>query len=251
MGLSGKARFLILFAIGAAAFGQSFDVASIRVSELARKGGEGSRREQIEVSPGSVIMHNLRFLSLVRWAYHVKDYQVNGPSWISSERYDLSAKAGEKADEEQMQAMLQKLLADRFQLAVHKEKKEMSVYVLTVGKGGPKFKPSASDGEMNFQPSGMFKAKASGVTVQQFCDLLSNPLQAPVLDETGLKGKFDAQVDMSPYIPQDPTEIKGPQDIAAIAVTALQEMLGLKLESKKAAVDLIVVDKAEKMPTEN
>src|SRR4029077_3672305 len=92
------------------AFGQpapAFYVASVRVSQIGKAGGEGSRRESIQFSPDSVTMRNVSFRSAVRWAYHVMDYQVTGPDWMGSERYDIAAKAAAPVREDQLRSMLQ------------------------------------------------------------------------------------------------------------------------------------------------
>jgi uncharacterized protein (TIGR03435 family) len=241
----------------------AFDVASVRVStappprgpEMMHGGGE-----KIEANPGSLIMRNVRFASCVQWAYNVQDYQVTGPGWIQSQRYDIAAKAAGDAKEEQLRLMLQALLADRFKLECHKESKVIPLYALVVGKGGHKLHPSEGDGPEDFRQSGQMRMVAHNVSVTRITEMLSMPfnqlLHTPVIDETGLKGKYDFTVDLTPYLSEEmmkhqPGSAPVMPDLVGIAQAALQEQLGLKLESKKSEVELIVVDKAEKVPTEN
>jgi len=137
-----KHRFtctLGMLALAASAAAQSaplptFDVASIKPSNAPQGGPRdgihgpngpfaGARRERITASPGSLIMANVRFATMVRWAYNVEDYQVTGPGWIRDDRYDLSAKAGTAAPEAELRLMLQALLAERFRMTMHRQTK--------------------------------------------------------------------------------------------------------------------------------
>lgn len=229
----------------------SFDVASIKPSQVVREGGRGGRRERIQAPPGSLIMGSVRFSTLVRWAYGVQDYQVSGPAWINDERYDLSAKAADPVPEADLRKMLQNLLVERFHLAIHRQTKEMSAYVIVVGKNGPKMQPSQTEGEPSLRQNGMMNVVAERADLNEMLSMLSQALQAPVIDQTGLKGRYDFKVDMTPYITPELLSGKGPPDIAGIAIIALQEQLGLKMESKKLPVEMIIVDRAEKTPIEN
>jgi uncharacterized protein (TIGR03435 family) len=251
---------LTVFAAGQA-FGQSapaasvFDVASVRVSEIGRAGGPGSRRQSIQFSPDSVTMRNVTFRASIQWAYHVMDYQITGPDWMASERYDIAAKAAAAVPEDQLRQMMQALLAERFKLAFHRQTKELPAYVLLVAKGGPKFKESDSEGEMNIDPQlNRMIVAIQRAPLSQLVDTLSNILRAPVLDETGLKGKYDITIDVAQYLPEM-GGLRGGRgasiDPIPIIMTGLQEELGLKLESRKMPLDLLIVDHAEKVPTEN
>jgi uncharacterized protein (TIGR03435 family) len=243
-------RLVFLAALIVSAYGQpAFEVASIRASQIGKAGGEGSRRENIQAAPGSLNMRNVSLKSCIRWAYHVMDYQVSGPGWLGFERFDIVAKAEGPASEEQLRAMMQALLAERFKLAVHRETKELTAYTLLVGKNGPKFHESTSEGETSIEP----EKKTMTVTVQrapvtQLVEMLANILHAPVLDHTELKGRYDITINIAKYLPE--AGDASPDPIALI-VTGLQQELGLKLESKKTPVDLVVVDHAEKVQVEN
>ncbi len=225
----------------------AFDVASVKPSRIV---GPGGRRERIETAPGSLIMGNVRFVSVVRWAYHVFEYQVSGPGWIGDERYDVVAKAGSPVSEYELRQMLQTLLVERFQLAIHRQTKEMSAYVVTVGKNGHKMQESKTEGPMKVTPNGLM-VTVERADLDEAAAMLSQPLQAPVVNMTGLKGRWDFKADAAPYMTPEVMNAKGLPDVIGVGITALQEQLGLKLESKRVPVEMIVVDRAEKTPVEN
>lgn len=239
--------------VGAAmAFGQAFEVASVKASQTGKGGGEGSRREGVEVSPGSLIMRNVRFTTAIKWAYSVQEYQISGPGWMSDERYDIVAKAGTPAPENQLRTMLQALLKERLKLDLHRITKEMQAYVVTVGKNGHKLHESKTEGPPSLKPNGKMGVLAERADLDDLGRQLSEPLRAPVINMTGLTGRFDFTMDIAPYITEE--VMKQPNsvpDIIAIAIVAIQEQLGLKLESRKVAVEILVIDRAEKTPTEN
>jgi uncharacterized protein (TIGR03435 family) len=238
-----------------AAIPPAFDVASVRVSQIGKAGGEGSRRENIQVTPDAVNMRNVSFKSATRWAFHVMDYQVNGPDWINVERYDINAKSATPVPEQQLRQMMQALLAERFKLATHRVTKELPSYVLTVGKNGPKFTESTSEGEADIKPDQKrMQIEVKRAPVSQLVDGLSNIFRAPVIDQTGLTGKYDITIDLAKYLPDFAQREGGggpPPDPLAIITRGVQEELGLKLDAKKMPIDLVVIDKAEKVPVEN
>jgi uncharacterized protein (TIGR03435 family) len=227
-----------------------FDAASIRPHPLGR-GGEGSKRESIEANPGSLNMRNISLKSAIRWAYHVMDYQISGPDWLGYERFDIMAKAAGPAPEAELRTMLQALLAERFQLKLHKETKELPAYVLLIAKGGIKFHESKEEGEMvTAQDKNHMTITMKRVPASQFIEMLSGALRAPVINNTGLEGRYDATIDVSKYM-ADVAPKDGQFDPVPLIVTGLQEELGLKLESKKMPLDLLIIDHAEKVPVEN
>jgi uncharacterized protein (TIGR03435 family) len=237
---------VISFPLWLSAADLTFDVASIKPSLGTGGREEGGKRDQITTSPGSLTMRNVTLNSCMKWAYGVQDYQISGPGWTAEERYDIAAKAEAPALDDQLKLMLQTLLAERFKLTFHRQSKEFSVLALTVAKGGPKFHESEGEGESSFQ-TGKASATAKRVAMPQFAEQLSGPLRMPVLDMTGLKGRYDFMVDLLPYAPERPDS---PVDIIAIVITALQEQLGLKVESRKSPIEVLVVDRAER-PSEN
>jgi uncharacterized protein (TIGR03435 family) len=175
---------------------------------------------------------------------------------MGGQRFDIVAKAGSPATEEQLRSMLQSLLAERFKLELHRQTKEMTAYILTVPKSGHKLTPSQSPGPVSIKPnSNRMGAVAQGATIADLTSMLSNQLHAPVLDETGLTGRFDAMIDASPYVEDllamRPQPGGPPPDIAGLLIRGVQEQLGFKLDSRKAAAELLVIDRIEKTPTEN
>jgi uncharacterized protein (TIGR03435 family) len=199
---------------------------------------------------------------LITFAYgvHVKQI-VDGPAWFGSDKYDLDGQPDGQGqpNEKQWKTMVQKLLADRFKLTFHRDKKELSAYVLVVGKNGPKL--TKSQGEPNGLPGLMFRGpgifNASNATMMNFAGILQAAvLDRPVVDQTGLQGKYDFPVKWTPDESQFASfgqKIPPPSDNADAPpglFTAIQEQLGLKLESTKAPVEVLVIDHVEK-PSEN
>jgi len=222
-----------------------FDVASVKVSAAGRRGS------RIEAPPGSLIMNNVTLLEVVAWAYHVFEYQVTAPGWMGEQRYDISAKAGSPVEEIELRKMLQGLLAERFQFEMHRQTKEMQAYVMTIAKGGHKMQEASNAGAMDVKPKGM-GATVLRADLDELAAMASKPLQAPVVNETGLKGKWDFTVDATPYLtPEVMANAKSPTDLIGLGITAMREQLGIKVESKRVAVQMIVVDRAERIPVEN
>jgi uncharacterized protein (TIGR03435 family) len=244
-------RILIGVLLVSAAVGQPvFEVASVRASAGGK--GEGSRRESIQTSPGSLTMRNVTLKSAIGWAYHVMTYQVTGPDWLNFDRYDIAAKASEGAPDKQLELMLQALLAERFKLTLHRETKELPCFVMVAAKGGLKFHESEiTDGEPVINPNKTsMSVEVKGVPATQFVEMLSTILHAPVINNTGLSGRYDATVNFGKYLP-DGSGKEGAFDPISTILLGLQEELGLKLESKKMPLDLLIVDHAEKVPVEN
>jgi uncharacterized protein (TIGR03435 family) len=249
-----RAAAVGFFFSAACAFPQArFDVASIKPSRLS---GEGRNRESIIANPGTLAIHNVSLRSALQWAYRMKEYQVSGPAWIGDERYDISAKAASSAGEDQLRAMLQNLLTDRFKITLHRETKVLPLYALLVAKNGPKLTAGKADGKSVLEPKGTGLA-ARDTSLGEVADLLTQVatrMNLPyVVDMTGLKGRYNFTVDASELL-RSITDGKIAPDAAAIMVGVseiLQEQLGLKAELRKAPTDVLIVDHAEKLPTEN
>ncbi len=312
----------------------AFEVASIKPAapqpagmlRVMMRGGPGTP------DPGQLTYTNVTLKNILMNAYDVKGYQIQGPGWLDSERYDVMAKIPKGATKEQFRLMLQNLAAERFKVALHRDTKEMPVYSLVVGKNGPKMKesvedpapkdgagseggpsagntggaalaprpldphgpvvsgriPVGKDGMPQLPPGspkgtmmmmmngGRFRMNASGQTMVGLVNMLANQLGRPVIDNTGLTGKYDFTLD---FAPEEGGRMPGPMGAMPIQApshagegggggggplasqpegqpglslfTAVQEQLGLKLEQKKGPVELIVIDRAEKVPTEN
>jgi uncharacterized protein (TIGR03435 family) len=208
--------------------------------------------------PGRLRFANITLRHLIETAYSVMPYQIEAPSWLESVQFDIVAAVPQGATREQTKLMLQNLLADRFQLKLHHSTKEFPVYMLVVAKSGLNLKeavgdPSTEGGRAKARGT-IRKTDASGAqitrfefdgwTMAKFADMLTQTSQAdrPVFDMTGLLGKYDIRMEFAP-------DILNPHS-APDLFTALTEQLGLKLESKKAPVDVLVVDSVQR-PTEN
>ena len=203
---------------------------------------------------------NANVRTLLVNAYHLMIDQVAGlPGWADSDTFDIEAKMDEesasaleklpnKEKYHQQDLMLQELLADRFKLKVHRETKDLPVYALVVAKGGLKIKesPDATDGSysMRMGPTGGWQIDGPGIAIGSLTISLTNEVGRTIVDKTGLTGKYDITLKWTPEWQQG-TADSGPSIFAA-----LEEQLGLKLESTKGPVGTIVVDHVEK-PQQN
>ena len=233
----------------------AFEVATIKPSDPNRPGKLFTVRGQ------EVVTINTTLNDLITMAYDLHVKQITGaPAWLDSEKYDVTGKPEipGQPNVTQLKVMIQKLLADRFQLKFHKEKKELNVYVITVVKGGEKITKSQSD--PNSLPGLFFGRAPAGMnfnvrnaTIAEVASVLQGSvLDKPIVDQTGLIGKYDFTLKFTPdpgqmtglggAPPPPPDNIEAPPDIFA----AFQQQLGLKLESTKAPADVIVIDKVEK-----
>jgi uncharacterized protein (TIGR03435 family) len=226
---------------------QAFAVASIRPSAAEVKFEHDGKTE---TTPGTLRMQDVTVSTCIKWAYSVQDRQISGPEWLQSQHYDIIAKADGPATEDEMKLMLRALLADRFKLSFHREGKELRSYVMTVAKSGHKLHESPSDGKPSRQNSAI-GSTVRATTLKEFGDFLSGPLQTPVVDMTGLTGRYDFVLDFTPYLPDGEHAMKTDYaNTTGIIIAALQGELGLKLESRKESVDVLVIEHVEK-PSEN
>lgn len=233
----------------------SFEVATIKPSKPDQQ-GKGFR-----VLPnGGFTTINTTLDDMIKFAYDVQDKQViGGPDWIGSEKFDVDAKPDTPGlpNERQLKSMVQKLLADRFQLKFHRDKKELSAYVLSVAKNGPKMTKD-TDVPNNGLPSLFFRGlgvlPVHNATMGEFANLMQSAvLDRPVVDQTGLDGRWDFVLKWTP----DESQFGGmgikvppPSETAAADAppplfTALQEQIGLKLEAAKTPVGVLVLDHVE------
>jgi uncharacterized protein (TIGR03435 family) len=218
----------------------AFAVASIRPSAEAVKFEHDG---VTETTPGSVHMRDVTVATCITWAYGVQHGQVSGPRWIENDHWDIQAKSDEPVKVEQLKLMMRALLAERFGLAFHHEQKELRAYVLVVGKGERKFRP-ADAAEAPLRTNSAMGSVVRALTMQEFADFLSQPLQKPVVDRTGLPGRWDFSFDFTNYLPRREGEER--PDFEGVLNATLQGEVGLKLESEKTLVDVLVVDRVEK-----
>lgn len=237
---------LALLAGMAAAQTPAFEVASVKLHP-----GEITFSADPAIRGSRVVAAALTLVDLLTYAYDARYEQISGaPAWASKDHYDINAKvAGDgPVSKEQARGMMQALLAERFSLQIHREKKEMPVYALVVAKGGHKMKESAPDAKGGNYTTGSSRGmvmEAARGTMQRLAEQLSHSAGRPVVDRTGLAGYWAYRFEWNP--------VAGAPDAPADApsmFTAIQEQLGLKLEPSKAPFDMLVVDRAER-PAEN
>lgn len=263
----------------ASAAGATFEVASVKPNKT------NDRRVMIQLPPtGRLTATNVPLRFMIRTAFDVQDFQiVGGPSWVASDRFDITAKAPDGVvDQEQIRPMLRALLADRFKLVVHNETREMPTYALVMarpdGKLGPNMKVNTLDCEAVFRAGrggappppprpgepiqcgsmiGPGTMTAGGMQLDDLARTLSQFVAGVVVNKTGLKERYDIQLN---YAPEGRGVGPGPglggPDAPQVdpnlpsLFTALQEQLGLKLESQRGPVEVVVIDRVEQ-PTED
>jgi uncharacterized protein (TIGR03435 family) len=246
-------RSFLLLAMAAAAFAQTapetFDVASIRAAAVVVRDPHAF---QVHSSPTSVTMRSVTLKGAIAWSWSVMDNEVQGPGWLESDYYDVIAKTSAPHTEDELRRMFQAVLGERFGVSVHRERKVMQAYVLTVDKTGLKMTETAAEGDsvIEQQPKRMALA-LQRTSMPEIATLLSRVLQTPVVDATNLRGRYDAVFDMSKYAEDMHPAEGAPIDMAGVITTALREEIGLRMEPKKTAIDIVVVDHAEKVPQAN
>lgn len=298
----GIAVFACAIAFGQATEGLTFEVASVKPAAPPAADGRmffGGRGGPGTPDPGQITWTNATLKTLLTIAYDVKNYQVNGPAWLDTERYDIIAKVPEGATKEQVNVMWQNLLRERFGMVVHHDSKEFQVDELQVAKGGSKLKettldpnapppppPTGPPGPPKLDKNGFPEMNGPGLMMliqvgatggpvghmvaraqplSQLVTTLGNQLNRPVVDKTGLTGKYDFNLEYTPdmsRMPPPPLGLAGPgpapgapgdnaSEPGSNLAAAIQQQLGLRLVGSKAKLDVVVVDKAERVPTEN
>jgi uncharacterized protein (TIGR03435 family) len=192
---------------------------------------------------------------LLEWSYGIQPSQHSGgPSWIGTDRYDIVAKAEGNATDDQMKLMVQTLLADRFKLKLHHERKALPVYVISVGKTAPKLFPPKDEEthSLRFAPQMdadqkivSYRLLAMRYTLRQLTDLFARQMGSVIVNETGLNGEFDFTIDLT-------ADEGRPHSLdPALLITAMREQLGLTVKAQKVPVDILVIDSAEKVAAGN
>jgi len=185
---------------------------------------------------------------LIRIAWQVKDYQIIASAWMGDEKYEIIANMPPGVDRGQAPAMLRNLLEARFHLQLHKEKRAIPVYALIAAKGGPKLAVAAGPpnrhGGNAWTDGGVGHLSAPNSPAAALADLLTRISDRPVIDATGLTGIYDFELTYAPGLSATLSDA-GPNLVAALAE------IGLKLEKRDAQIEVLVVDHADKVPTEN
>jgi uncharacterized protein (TIGR03435 family) len=265
--------------------GQSkmFEVASVKVAtspgRIQMRGGPGTS------DPGRISYNSVPLKPLIFAAYSVADFQLKGPAWLESERYDISAVIPAGTSSRDFQAMMRQLMEDRFHLAVHRESKEVSGYRLVVGKKGPGLKASTDEsvstgsaipphgaakkglGQDRFpqvaapvgsplilRMNGKVKLAVRQVTLPELAAILAAEVDRAVVDATGLSAKYDVTLY---YVPEQPSRIQAragvsQEEVSGITLErAVEEQLGLRLEKGVVSIQYLVVDRVERIPAGN
>ena len=249
---------------GWSAFGQSaaplsFEVASVKPAIPGPWRESKIVADRIDL-PGVTLRYCLAFSN------GLKEYQISGPAWLGEQKYDIVAKGSAGTTRDELPAMMQALLAQRFKLQAHTERKDFNVLVLVVGKNGPKLKKSSKDPGaeelgakfgMSMASSGVGRLEAKNATMAALANTLARLVGGPVIDMTALTGRYDLDLE---YLPGDGNAMSmaTPSGGALPAVaepgaSVFSSVLqfGLRLDSRKVSLPSIVVDSAEKVPTEN
>lgn len=223
-----------------------FEVASVRVN------ASGLTASRMEDQRERVAISNATPEQIIRYAFNDQGTKISGPALLNSMRYDIVAKAPSGTPDVQLRPMLQALLMDRFKMRFHRETTEMPVYALTVGKDGHKLKEIKPGEPMSGRGSGAGVPRPDGLAsmtimgdLPNFAIALSRTLDRPVIDKTGLPGRFTVVLTYLPDRLAGTTGVSGPS-----IFTALQEQLGLNLESQRAPVEILVIDQIQE-PTPN
>lgn len=248
-GLQKTSATLSLLFLGALARTQSpsFEVAAINLD----KSGSGSSHWNDHQS--KMMATNISLRNLIVFAYQVHDFQISGPDWLRSQRFDIQAEGGAWANKTDRPVILQNLLVERFKLALHRETKELPIFVLVVAKEGPKLQSVTPTGSSGIS-SGRGNMRLEKASMKEIVDSLSMKVDRPVVDKTGLTGAFNGELHWAPDdVQSSPAGVSDSagSDTGPSLFTALQEQFGLKLIPQKSPVDILVIDHVEKIPTEN
>lgn len=229
----------------------AFDVAAIHPHTPAPH-----ERSHIVDSNGRFTTVNVDLKTIIQWAYDLPQSRiVGGPSWLGSARWDIEAKTDSALDMqkdydhtaawEQKRQMVQALLAERFHLAVHRETRELPIYNLVVAKDGPKFTPIKADGTTINSSHGHIQIEGGANTVDVLAEQLAEVLGRVVVNTSGITGRYKVELTWTPDDRAAPPSSDDPANSGPSIFTALQEQLGLKLESAKGPVQVLVIDNAQ------
>lgn len=232
----------------------AFEVASLKPSL-------SDGRQEIIVNPGGVTVRNMSLRAIIRWAWEAPRLQLSAPSWTADERFEIIAKVPSPVAPQELRLMMRELLTQRLGVKLHEEKRELSVYFLTVAKNGPrlheatpkdqtKFQETTEAGDPRFGRNKVLMV-ADRVRMSDLAEELSDPLQRPVVDRTGLTARYNLILDPTAYmVSQESGEPTTRVDPMSMILTALPAQLGLKVESGKDTVRYWVVDAANKTPSD-
>jgi uncharacterized protein (TIGR03435 family) len=238
--------FFLLPLIASRVSAQSFEAASLRIQESGGnlRGNRGPQSE-IQVTTGSLIAHGATLRSLVQWAWNLPPLAVSGPPEIDDGHYDVIARTAQPSGTDEIRVMMRHLLEERLSLQAHIEKKEKKVYALTVVPTGPKSQESTTEGPAEFTRSIVAGKTALVVrrgTMRELADALAKKLDELIVDQTGLKGRYDLSIDITPYAASPGDLNLSDNDVLTIMFSSLPAQTGLKLNSRRQPIELLVVD---------
>ncbi len=246
----GKAGLAFSLWLPLAAFGRparpAFEAASVKPSQARDNSASWNS------STGYLRLRNQSLKALIRIAYGVRDDQITGgPKWTDSDRFDVGARSAGPAKGPELLEMLQTLLAERFQLAFHRETKTVTGYALVAAKSGLKIRPDAKQGRGSM--SGQGKFVAWGISMPRLAEGISGILASPVTDQTVARGFYSFTLEWTPDTARPPDGTDTPPADALSGPSlfgALQQQLGLKLEPDKESMQVLAIDHAAR-PSEN
>jgi len=235
----------------------AFEVASITPCKPGTPEPPGEHMGMVQfTAPGGRFRASATTLKfLLEWAYNIQPSQHSaGPGWMGTDRYDIIAKAEGNANDQQQKLMVQTLLAERFALKCHLEKKKLSVFVISIGKNAPKLFPPKDDEIHSIrimpqqdpdQKVASYHIVATRFSLSQLTDTFARQLGRVFVNETGLNGDYDFSFDLTPDEHQP-----NPLD-PSLLISAMREQLGLSLKSQDAMVDFLVIDSVDKVAAGN
>ena len=238
-----------------------FEVASIKPADPDAR-GSSIMTDRL----GGLSVTNVPLRNIITMAYGIRDFQLSGgPGWIGTDRYNIVAKPERtpaappenpdertmtddqrKTRDDQWKDRVRSLLSDRFGLVVHTETKEQPVYVLTVAKNGPKLKVATNPGLEQGVRGGRGRSQGMAAPISMLVNTLSSATGRPVVDKTGLTEKYDYVLEWTPDLAAAESTDSAPSTSGPTIFTALQEQLGLRLESSKGPVVTIVIDRVDR-----
>jgi len=221
-----------------------WDVVTVRLSDPEKS------RTTIELRGRHILLGNRTVETMLRVAYSLQENQIlKAPDWVKTEHFDVDGipNVEGQPNAKQLQVMLRKLLAERFGLVTHTEKRELPVYVITVAKGGTKMTlntsdPSGRPHDDDHSNAGQQTVQIWNTTMREFALVMLFYTDRPIVDETGLAGRYDLKLKWTFDESNAPTD----GSAAPSLFTAMQEQLGLKLEQVNRMADVMVVDKVER-----
>jgi len=220
----------------------AFEVATVRPTAGPIPGVPAMFGQQ-QTTPDTLNVRHTALIEFIRRSFSIVDQQLTGaPDWIRDERFDIVAKAAKPATDAELWSMVRPLLEERFKLKYHHESREASGLAMVVAKNGPKLKKSEGGSNNISAAGGVITGR--NVTMARLAGLLSSVMRRPVIDATGLDGTYDFLLDPKPYA------AGGPLDLPSLIITAIPEELGLRLESRKLEMQVMVIDHIER-PGEN